>query len=845
MQLREQEREMVVMAGACEECIRNCQLTHRNKMDLSPSVTRFFKVLVGDDFSQFLLLPRKFADTVMYLVNQETKLEDSNGVQWTVTLSLAKNSLAFTRGWQEFSLDHNLQAGDFLLFNYIKGTHFVVYIFDKSCCERASDKIGLPRKRARTRGSISSGGKPCEKIDTNPINRQNSSTSGVSGSNSKNSHILPTTTNSTLNAEGGNGNWSFLDSSFDMMIDWDAGPGLAARRMCLYDLSEFELQGDKEVADTDKGIDAVQSTSSHTQTSMRSQDEADKDPTGTKVGTKDLKIATFTEETDMGMMVNEKDLEAKDDMLLERDTDKGIDAVQGTSDHTQTSLRCQNGADKDPTGPEDLKLATFTEENDIGVMVNDDDLKPEDGMLLKCDTDKGIDAVQGSSGHSQTSLRCQDGADKDPTGAEDLKIATITEKTDIGMMVNVNNLEAEDDMFSERDSDRGINAVQGTSDHGIGMMVNYDELKPEDGMLLKCDTDKGIDAVQGSSDHSQTSLRCQDGADKDPPGTEDLKIATFTEETDIGMVVNDNNLEAKDDMLSEHDSDRGINAVQGTSDHREVSLRCQDGADKDPTRTKDLETATFTEETDIGMLVNDYNLGGKNDILLECEKVPLADRSNSLPTVLCPELGEKGGNMSNVYIQLQNAERSNKKYDVDWSSPYADEGACFRDSQEEFAGETKKMVRKEHPDTREEGDSSAKRLRGLKPLSVKEIGSSSQGPCVCKPVKLEPVDLLDIPSSVAESLTCLAMMDGQPYLELPAKLPGITYRKGMDRKSVLLQDQGKRFWPALYYYRSGFHVLRGCWDKFNKEHRIQAGDHYIFQAENVYRGIYKVSVLHQ
>lgn len=809
---------MVVMAGACEECIRNCQLTHHNKVDLSPSVTRFFKVLVGDDFSQFLLLPRKFADTVMDLVNQETKLEDSNGVQWTVTLSLVKNSLAFSRGWQEFSLDHNLQAGDFLLFNYIKGTHFVVYIFDKSCCQKTSDNIGLPRKRARTIGSISSGGKPCGRIDTNPINRPNSSTSGVSGSNSKNSHILPTTTNSTLNAEGGNGNWSFLDSSFNMMMDWDAGPGLGERRMCLFDLSEFEVQGDKEVADTDKGIDAVQSTSSNTQTSMRSQDEADKDPTGTKVGTKDLKIATFTEETDMGMMVNEKDLEAKDDMLLERDTDKGIDAVQGTSDHTQTSLRCQNGADKDPTAPEDLKLATFTEENDIGVMVNDDDLKPEDGMLLKCDTDKGIDAVQGSSGHSQPSLRCQDGADKDPTGAEDLKIATITEETDIGMMVNDNNLEAEDETLSERGSDRGINAVQGTSDHSIGMMVNYDELKPEDGMLLKCDTHKGIDAVQGSSDHSQTSLRCRDGTDKDPPGTEDLKMATFTEETDIGMMVDDNNLEAKDDMLSEHYSDRGINAVQGTSDHGEVSLRCQDGADKDPTRTKDLEIANFTEETDIGMLVNDYNL---------------------------EELGEKGGNMSNVYIQLQNAERSNKKYDVDWRSPYADEGACFRDRQEEFAGETKKMLRKEHPDTREEADSSAKRLRGLKPLSAKEIGSSSQGPYVCQPVKLEPVDLLDIPSSVTESLTCLAVMDGRPYLELPAKLPGITYRKGMDRKSVLLQDQEKRFWPALYYYRSGFHVLTGCWDKFNKEHRIQAGDHYIFQAENVYRGIYKVSVLHQ
>lgn len=561
----------------------------------------------------------------------------------------------------------------------------------------------------------------------------------MSGSNCKNGNILPTTRNSTPNAEGGNRNSLFLDSSFDMMIDRDAGPDVGEGRMCLYDLSEFEVQGGKEVADTDKGIDAVQSTSDHTQTSMRSQDEADKDPTGTK----DVKIATSTEETDMGVMVNDKNLEAKDDMLLRSDTNKGIDAVTRASDHTQTSLRCQNGADKDPTGPEDLNLTTFTEENDIGMMVNDDNLKPEVGMLIKCDSNKGCDVVQGSSDHSETSLQCQDGADKDPTGAGD------------------------------------------------------------------------------------------------------LKISAFTGETDIGMMVNDNNLAAKDDMLSGRDSDRGINAVQGTSDHSETNLRGQDGADKDPTGTKDLEIATFSEKTNIGMLVNDYNFEGKDHILLECEKVPLADPSNSLPRVLCPELGKKGGNMSNVYIQLQNAGRSNKKHDVDWSSPYADKGACFIDSQEELAGETKKMLKKEHPDTRDEANSSAKRLKSLEPLSAKEIVGYSRGPYMCKTVKLEPVDLLDIPSSVTESLTCLAMMDGRPHLELPAKLPGITYRKGMDRKPVLLQDQEKRFWPALYYYRSGFHILTGSWDMFNKEHHIQPGDHYIIEAENVYQGIYQVRILHQ
>lgn len=77
-------------------------------------------------------------------------------------------------------------------------------------------------------------------------------------------------------------------------------------------------------------------------------------------------------------------------------------------------------------------------------------------------------------------------------------------------------------------------------------------------------------------------------------------------------------------------------------------------------------------------------------------------------------------------------------------------------------------------------------------------------------------------------------------------MPAITCRKGtIERKAVLLQDQERRFWPALYHDRSGFHVLTSSWDKFNKEHRVQAGDHYIFQVEDVYQDVYKVDVLHQ
>ncbi|KAL2469746.1 Uncharacterized protein Adt_37882 [Abeliophyllum distichum] len=106
---------MVSDGEACKECAQNCLLMHQKQNDPQPSA-RFFKVMID-------------------LIGHETHLEDSSGRLWPVTYSIVDGSLAFHKGWPEFSLDHGLQLGQLLTFFYIADSHFVVQIFGTSGCE--------------------------------------------------------------------------------------------------------------------------------------------------------------------------------------------------------------------------------------------------------------------------------------------------------------------------------------------------------------------------------------------------------------------------------------------------------------------------------------------------------------------------------------------------------------------------------------------------------------------------------------------------------------------------------------------------------------------------------------
>ncbi|KAF3666305.1 hypothetical protein FXO37_10622 [Capsicum annuum] len=83
------------------------------------------------DFTGMLTyIPPMFARSVSHLTDQETYVEDSSGRRW--------------RGWPEFSAEHDLKVGNFLVFRYVPATqHFIVQVFGTSGSERinfCSDK---------------------------------------------------------------------------------------------------------------------------------------------------------------------------------------------------------------------------------------------------------------------------------------------------------------------------------------------------------------------------------------------------------------------------------------------------------------------------------------------------------------------------------------------------------------------------------------------------------------------------------------------------------------------------------------------------------------------------------
>ncbi|KAH0703171.1 hypothetical protein KY285_017449 [Solanum tuberosum] len=161
---------------ACGGCKKDCMLIHGKE------VLSFFKVMIDKRFLQVLFFPPKFARSVSHLTDQETYLEDSSGQRWRVTVCNHKGSLSIRQGWPKFSSDHGLDVGDFLVFHYVPGQHFIVKIFGTSGCEKKScSDIGNGRKRARTYPEATT---PDELFQTTDINsvKKKSKTSAESES---------------------------------------------------------------------------------------------------------------------------------------------------------------------------------------------------------------------------------------------------------------------------------------------------------------------------------------------------------------------------------------------------------------------------------------------------------------------------------------------------------------------------------------------------------------------------------------------------------------------------------------------------------------------------------------
>lgn len=56
-----------------------------------------------------------------------------------------RGSVFFQRGWEEFVSDHDLNTGDFLVFQYDGGRRFTVLVFEPTACEKEESFHAIPR----------------------------------------------------------------------------------------------------------------------------------------------------------------------------------------------------------------------------------------------------------------------------------------------------------------------------------------------------------------------------------------------------------------------------------------------------------------------------------------------------------------------------------------------------------------------------------------------------------------------------------------------------------------------------------------------------------------------------
>lgn len=191
---------------ACEMCTHTCMLIHGQR-DPSPIVSSFFKVMIDKRFSKVMYFPPRFARLVSHLTDQETYLEDSSGQRWRVGICNHNGSLAIRQGWHTFSSEHGLKMGDFLVFHYIQGQHFVVQIYGTSGCQKINFYNGTRtgKKRPRTNCTATSNDELSPETDINLRKNWNStpSVTAVPESERAGNQPVATTFASNIDADTG------------------------------------------------------------------------------------------------------------------------------------------------------------------------------------------------------------------------------------------------------------------------------------------------------------------------------------------------------------------------------------------------------------------------------------------------------------------------------------------------------------------------------------------------------------------------------------------------------------------------------------------------------------------
>ncbi|PHT87182.1 hypothetical protein T459_09288 [Capsicum annuum] len=255
---------------ACDGC-KDCRLIH------GKGVISFFKVMIDKSFLKVLHFPPKFARSVSHLTDQKTYLEDSSGRRWRVRVCKHGGSLAIKQGWPEFSSEHGLKVGEFLVFHYVQDKHFIVQIFGTSACEKIKfcSDVGKGRKRARTYLEATN---PVELLQTTAIDSVKKKSRLSAALESEKATYKPNIVNFAVNVDTvTEKGWSVhsaihVDESF-CVIDKNTQYDQEDDRLCLH-LSSFEMPASKPV---EEGISSPlkgnNGNDNHVDTNSRSKTE--------------------------------------------------------------------------------------------------------------------------------------------------------------------------------------------------------------------------------------------------------------------------------------------------------------------------------------------------------------------------------------------------------------------------------------------------------------------------------------------------------------------------------------------------------------------------------------------
>ncbi|XP_048139917.1 B3 domain-containing protein Os03g0212300-like [Rhodamnia argentea] len=133
---------------------RTSSFVNRTEMDgkRRSSRTRFFKVLIHDDFNTRLRIPPAFVVNHLpgLIIPKRFKLTNCARRSWHVDIEKVDDGLFFTRGWKAFAQDNSLQFGDFLVFKFNGASRFYVRAYGLHACEKEVPPFARKRKRGES-----------------------------------------------------------------------------------------------------------------------------------------------------------------------------------------------------------------------------------------------------------------------------------------------------------------------------------------------------------------------------------------------------------------------------------------------------------------------------------------------------------------------------------------------------------------------------------------------------------------------------------------------------------------------------------------------------------------------